>query len=444
MPYFSNLDSIRSHPLPEWYDDCKLGIFVHWGLYSVPAFAPKSGQLGTIELDERWYANNPYAEWYYNSIRIGHGPTWEHHVKTYGADFPYERFADLWKAEHFEAAKWAELFKKAGAGYVVLTTKHHDGFCLWPSRYTDYNSKQCGPGRDLVGELTKAVREEGLRMGTYYSGIIDWRFARRPVTTAYECDYPDNVSYAYSDYAYNQVMELIDRYEPSVLWNDIGWPVKGYTDLPYLISYYYNKVADGVIDDRWMVHKEDFWYDFSTKEYQMGEANAQKKWEMTRGMGLSFGYNQTEGVEDCIGRKELLLLLIDTVAHNGNLLLNVGPKADGTLPEIQEQRLLELGAWLKENGAAIYGTRPYRIPELTEENGGKLYFTRKGNTVYLIVADPGTGSRELRMKNIFGTVKQITDMQGRPAAFCADPEQLRFTCSGTENLPVAYAVRAEE
>lgn len=214
MKYFSNLDSIRSHPLPKWYDDCKLGIFIHWGLYSVPAFAPKSGQLGTIELDERWFANNPYAEWYYNSVKIGHGPSYDYHVNTYGKDFAYEGFADMWKAEHFDPQSWAKLFKKAGAGYVVLTTKHHDGFCLWPSEYTDYNAAKHGPGRDLFGELTAAVRGEGLHMGAYYSGIIDWRYTKRPVTCGYECDYPDNVSYAYSDYAYNQVMELIDRYEP--------------------------------------------------------------------------------------------------------------------------------------------------------------------------------------------------------------------------------------
>mgnify|MGYP000464786640 FL=1 len=333
--------------------------FYSLGLYSIPAFAPKSGQLGTIELDERWFANNPYAEWYYNSVKIGHGPSYDYHVNTYGKDFAYEGFADMWKAEHFDPQSWAKLFKKAGAGYVVLTTKHHDGFCLWPSEYTDYNAAKHGPGRDLFGELTAAVRGEGLHMGAYYSGIIDWCYTKRPVTCGYECDYPDNVSYAYSDYAYNQVMELIDRYEPSVLWNDIGWPVKGYTDLPYLISYYYNRVPEGVISDRWMVNKDDFWYDFSTKEYQVGAARVDKKWEMTRGLGLSFGYNQTEGEADCIGKDELIRLLIDTVAHNGNLLLNIGPKADGTIPSVQEERLLYLGAWLEQNGEV--STEPDRI-----------------------------------------------------------------------------------
>lgn len=441
MKYFSNLDSIRSHPLPEWYDDCKLGIFIHWGLYSVPAFAPKSGQLGTIELDERWFANNPYAEWYYNSVKIGHGPSYDYHVNTYGKDFAYEGFADMWKAERFDPQSWAKLFKKAGAGYVVLTTKHHDGFCLWPSEYTDYNAAKHGPGRDLFGELTAAVRGEGLHMGAYYSGIIDWRYTKRPVTCGYECDYPDNVSYAYSDYAYNQVMELIDRYEPSVLWNDIGWPVKGYTDLPYLISYYYNRVPEGVISDRWMVNKDDFWYDFSTKEYQVGAARVDKKWEMTRGLGLSFGYNQTEGEADCIGKDELIRLLIDTVAHNGNLLLNIGPKADGTIPSVQEERLLYLGAWLEQNGEGIYGTRPYRTPELKEKNGGQLYFTQKGDAVYLFVAAPRDGENVICMENIFGTTAKLTDLQGNAIPYKMEDELLRFTVNAKGTAPVAVRVQ---
>ena len=260
-------------------------------------------------------------------------------------------------------------------------------------------------------------------------------------STADEMLYPDNVSYAYSDYAYNQVMELIDRYEPSVLWNDIGWPVKGYTDLPYLISYYYNRVPEGVISDRWMVNKDDFWYDFSTKEYQVGAARVDKKWEMTRGLGLSFGYNQTEGEADCIGKDELIRLLIDTVAHNGNLLLNIGPKADGTIPSVQEERLLYLGAWLEQNGEGIYGTRPYRTPELKEKNGDQLYFTQKGDTVYLFVAAPQDGENVICMENIFGTTVKLTDLQGNEIPYEMEDELLRFTVNAKGTAPVAVRVQ---
>lgn len=387
--YIDTLESVRQHPLPEWYDDCKLGIFIHWGSYSVPAYAPPSGQLGEIELDERWYANNPYSEWYYNSLKIGHGPTWEHHRKTYGESFPYEKFADMWKAERFDPDQWADLFQKTGAGYIVLTTKHHEGLCLWDSKYTKYNTVHTGPGRDIVRELTDAVRKKGIKMGTYYSGIIDWRFTHRAMRSQYDVDHPDCISYAYSDYALNQVYELIDLFHPEVLWNDIGWPYKGVDDLPSLFSYYYNEVPDGAINDRWTKDPEKMWYDFSTKEYLMGEKSLTKKWEMCRGLGLSFAYNQIEDTSCMIDKDDLIELFADTIAKNGNLLIGIGPKADGTIPEEQSERLLYLGQWIKENEEAVYKTRPFEKQTGTALSGEKLYFTQRAGRVYCIVTRPG-------------------------------------------------------
>lgn len=450
MKYMATLESIRQHKLPEWYDDCKLGIFVHWGLYSVPAYAPPSGELGDTEIDEKWFSNNPYAEWYFNSVKIGHGPSYEHHVKTYGENFPYENFADMWKAENFNPSEWAEIFKKAGAGYVVLTTKHHDGFCLWPSEYTDYNCLERGPKRDLMGELTEAVRAEGMKMGAYYSGIIDWRYTKRPVTTGYECDYPDCVSYEYSDYAYNQAMELIDKYKPSVLWNDIGWPVKGYADLPYLFSYYYNTVEEGVVNDRWLgglsnrEERENFWYDFSTKEYHVGEESTEKKWEMTRGLGLSFGYNQVEDDSVYISGKNLVQLFVETVAKNGNLLINVGPKADGTLPEIQKELLLYLGAWLDKNREAIYGTRAYKIQTLTDDNGKKLCFTKKEDEVYLFVMEPEKGLNRILMENIFDSDVKIFRIDGKSVEGKMCGNKLEFSFYNEEETPVVFKIRGKQ
>lgn len=216
---------------------------------------------------------------------------------------------------------------------------------------------------------------------------------------------------------------------------------QSYTDLPYLISYYYNRVPEGVIGDRWMVNKDDFWYDFSTKEYQVGAAHMDKKWEMTRGLGLSFGYNQTEGEADCIGKDELICLLIDTVAHNGNLLLNIGPKADGTIPSVQEERLLYLGAWLEQNGEGIYGTRPYRTPELKEKNGDQLYFTQKGDTVYLFVAAPQDGENVICMENIFGTTVKLTDLQGNAIPYEIEDGLLHFTVNAKGTARVAVRVQ---
>ena len=182
MRYENNWESLNTRPVPQWFADAKFGIFIHWGPYSVPAYAPPTWALGDVPTDENWFTNNPYAEWYCNSIRVRKGPTWEHHKATYGEDFPYENFVDMWKAENWKPEEWAKLFKESGARYVVPTTKHHDGFCLWDSKYTDFNTAKRGPKRDIVAELSDAVRKEGIRFGFYYSGIIDWSFAHASTT----------------------------------------------------------------------------------------------------------------------------------------------------------------------------------------------------------------------------------------------------------------------
>ena len=123
--FTGNLNSVNAHTVPKWYEDCKFGIFIHWGIYSVPAFAPHTWELGEVDSKE-WFADNPYAEWYYNSLNIGKGPTYKHHIEKYGKDFKYEDFIPMWKAENWDPKQWAEIFKEAGAEYVVLTTKHHD------------------------------------------------------------------------------------------------------------------------------------------------------------------------------------------------------------------------------------------------------------------------------------------------------------------------------
>lgn len=437
MRYESNMESIRTHTVPQWYEDDKFGIFIHWGLYSVPAYAPHTWALGDVPADEKWFTNNPYAEWYKNSIRIGRGPAWEYHKETYGEDFPYEGFADMWKAEKWNPAEWAQLFKAAGARFVVPTTKHHDGFCLWDSAYTDYNTKKHGPGRDIIDELSTAVRGEGLRFGVYYSGIIDWSFVHEPVLSDYEVDHPYNVSYAYSDYAYNQMMELIDKYKPSVLWNDIGWPEKGLQDLPYLFAHYYNTVPEGVVNDRW----SNVWCDYTTREYHKGAKNAERKWECCRGLGLSFGYNRIEDESLTIAPNALVKLLVDTVAYGGNLLLNVGPKADGTIPEIQRNRLLFLGSWLKKNGEAIYGTRKFTRPCDMAESGETIYFTRKDDAVYAIVTDLKLGCSSVKIRGFGACVDRAAALDGRSIQTVRKGDDLILGLSGIEENTAAVAIR---
>jgi len=184
--YGATWDSIRTHTVPDWYSDAKLGIFIHWGLYSVPAWAPPSGELGKVDRN-KWFYQNPYAEWYLNSLRLKDSPTYKHHIETYGAKFDYYDFATIFNkdTQQWKPSEWAKLFHGTGARYVVLTSKHHDGFRLWPSQVPNPKrpSDSITAKRDLVGELTAAVRAEGLKMGLYYSGGLDWTFEPKPIAS---------------------------------------------------------------------------------------------------------------------------------------------------------------------------------------------------------------------------------------------------------------------
>ncbi len=389
-------ESIRNHEVPEWFDDAKLGIFVHWGLYSVPAWAPPMDELGEADWDV-WFTNNAYAELYQNSLRITGSLTQEHHYRTYGKDFDYFDFVPRFNEE---AAKWdpdgmASLFESLGARYVVLTAKHHDGFTLWPSGVENPNlsPEVAQASRDVVGELTEAVRDNGMRMGLYYSGGLDWSFNPQPIVSRDDLaeTVPHNEEYA--AYADAHWRELIDKYEPAVLWNDIAYPRQG--DIAAIMADYYNRFPDGLVNNRFeTLDGSDVarHHDFVTLEYSnMAEIPAYK-WEACRGIGNSFGYNSGEGPEQTIGEAELIHLLIDIVSKNGNLLLNVGPMADGTIPQIQLDRLEALGGWLDVNGEAIFGTRPWERPTATTGDGGDVRFTRKGDVLYVILLSKPAGA----------------------------------------------------
>ncbi len=432
--YQANWESIRTHKVPDWYDDCKFGIFIHWGAYSVPAWAPPTCQLGEIPADEQWFCNNPYAEWYYNSINVKKGPTWEHHKKTWGEHFPYENFVPMWKAENWKPQEWAKLFREAGAGYVVLTTKHHDGLCLFPSQYTAYNTIFCGPQRDIMGELTRAVREQGLKMGAYYSGLIDWRFAHDPIFCEEQNFSNACQTYEYADYAYKQMLEIIDRYQPSVLWNDIGWPVRGVDNLPALFAHYYNTVPDGVVDDRW----NGSWKDFASLEYKLGAVCREEKWEMCRGMGLSFGYNQNEERSHLLRPDELIGLLAGTVANGGNLLINIGPKADGTIPSEQEACLRAAGKWLTVNGEAIYGTRcSARLSEAVAK-GVTAHYTAKEGALYLLLDGLPEGEATMILPNLSGTLVPLDPCTRFESRQLENDLQLTITAHHREDAVVVF------
>lgn len=402
--YFATWESLNTHAIPKWYEDCKLGIFIHWGIYSVPAYANPSYQLGEIPTEYEWYTNNPYAEWYENSVRVGEGPTYEHHLKTYGEDFKYTDFTDMFKAENWQPKEWAELFEKAGAKYVVLVTKHHDGFCLFPSAYTAFNSTVRGPKRDITGELCDVVKATDMKMGLYYSGFLNWRFEDEPVFSKKNIQTYCSPTYEYADFVYKQCKELVDRYKPSLFWNDVGWPINGEEHLKHFLAHYYNMSEEVVVNDRF----SNFYHGFITKEYRSGTSSRTEKWEMTRGLGLSFGYNQMENGSNGISSKDLIDLLVSTVANNGNLLINIGPKADGTIPEWQQERLMEMGSWLAINGEAIYETR-ITERESEEKEQCVVHFVQKADQQYVLLTHVPQKEFEVDISGLTGTLQPLDE-----------------------------------
>ncbi len=385
--------SIQSHKAPQWFDDAKLGIFVHWGLYSVPAWATPLGELGSVDW-KVWFKNNPYAEWYLNSLRIAGSPTRKHHDKTYGKNFDYYQFVGKFNEQ---TAKWdpaamAKVFAGVGARYVVLTTKHHDGFTLWPSKIENphANGRTLHSARDIAGDMAQAVRDAGMKMGFYYSGGLDWTFTAEPIETTEQVRGTVIHTEEFARYADAHWRELMERAHPAILWNDIGYPRQG--GLEHIFAEFYNSTPDGLINNRFETGiKGDppRHHDFVTPEYAKMDAITNYKWETCRGLGFSFGYNAVEGEKQTIAEDKLIQLLVDIVSKNGNLLLNVGPLPDGSIAAIQMDRLRALGSWLDTNGEAIFGTRPWERADAKTTGGTDVRFTRKGDDVYAIVfGDP--------------------------------------------------------
>lgn len=352
--------------VPDWYRDAKLGMFVHWGLYSVPAWADVLDRSDVTA--ETAYARHQYAEWYANTVRIDGSPTRERHEQLYGVGRSYEDFAEEWQPANDAAAGIVDLAARAGARYLVPTTKHHDGFCLWGSSTTSFTAAQRRPGRDLIAELAAATREAGLRLGLYYSGALDWHVSDFPPMTSNDDLFAlRRNDPAFAAYTAAQLRELIDRFAPDLLWNDIDWPDAGKhlgpDSLVELFTEYLSAVPDGLVNDRWGVPA----HGVLTREYQDIDAVQDEVFEATRGLGLSFGYNADESAEHALDGPGLIRLLVDVVSKNGNLLINVGPRADGSIPPLQSAALEQLGEWLAAHGDAIHGTRPWfheavRIP----------------------------------------------------------------------------------
>jgi alpha-L-fucosidase len=400
VPYAATAESLATHPLPAWFDDAKFGIMIHWGIFTIPAWAETvidPGEwlccgklLEPPDYGREFFTHIPYVEWYQNTIRIDGSPAQLHHAATYGAAFPYESFRPEFEAAAaaWSADAWADLFRDAGARYVVLVTKHHDGFALWPTGVPHPTRPGWNMARDVVGELADAVRRRCMRMGLYYSGGFDWSVQPGPVETALDALTVAPQSAAYIAYADAQWRELISRYHPAALWNDIGYPVAA--NVLQLFADYYNTVPDGVINDRFSLIAGGTHHDYVTPEFTVLTDISATKFETVRGMGRGFGYNRNESDADLETADGLVRLLVDVVAKNGNLLLNVGPRADGSVPAAQVDRLRAIGAWLGVNGAAIFGTRPWTRAAGVTSDATPVRFTasRDGSRVYAAVMGP--------------------------------------------------------
>lgn len=437
--YEPTLESLNRHPLPEWYAGAKLGIFIHWGLYSVPGWAPLLHPTHDFS-SEDYIRNNPYAEWYLNSMRLPGSPTQAYHREHFGANYDYYNFADTFDkdVQKWNPESWAKVFRDTGAKYVVLTTKHHDGFTLWPSSTPNPSlpPDRQHASRDIVGELTNAVRAQGLRMGLYYSGGYDWTFVPGPIAKASDYESVKPQSEAYGKYVDAQYRELASRYRPAVLWNDIDYPKSGHP--LEIMAEYYNAVPDGVIDDRFGVKHSDF----KSPEYETLDKISPTKWEECRGLGRSFGYSRAEGEAETISPDKLIYLLVDIVSKNGNLLLDIGPEADGTIPEVQMSRLLALGTWLKQNGEAIYGTRPWTRAEGQTAEGIPMRFTRTDSSLYAtLLGEPKAG--KVTIKNLAPKPGSSMYMLGqeRPLKWVQRGEDVQVTLPSHLSGHYAYVLK---
>ena len=379
-------ESLDKRPVPGWFEDSKFGIFIHWGVYSVPSWGPTGDSIGVYD---------KYAEWYWNKLMNTDSKVNKNfrkfHDETYGPDFKYQDFAPMFKAELFDPGQWAALFKESGAKYIVLTSKHHEGFTLWPSAQSwNWNSVDIGPHRDLCGDLTASVKKQGLHMGFYYS-LYEW----------YNPIYRSDLNKYVDNHMIPQMKDLVTRYTPDILWTDGEWDKtsKEWKSEEFL-AWLYNESPvkeNVVVNDRWGSETRSMHGGIFTTEYGLvgekegiDETNI-RPWEECRGIGTSFGYNRAENLDSYSSADDLIKLLVSTVSGGGNLLLDIGPAADGTIPVIMQQRLLEIGKWLKVNGEAIYGTRAF-ISKRTDKSinpvaNEKIFFTKKNKDLYVICTE---------------------------------------------------------
>ncbi|XP_049961897.1 alpha-L-fucosidase-like [Schistocerca serialis cubense] len=360
VTYEPTWDSLDSRPLPQWYDDAKLGIFIHWGVYAVPSFG---------------------SEWFWSNWKGSNNQEYiDFMEKNYKPGFTYQDFASDFTAEFYDPEEWAELFQSSGAKYVVLTSKHHEGYTMWPSKYSfSWNSVDVGPQRDLLGDLAAALREKtDLRFGVYHS-LYEW------FNPIYISDKANN--YTTQEFVNTKTMpelyELVNTYQPEIVWSDGEWEASDeYWTSKEFIAWLFNEspVRETVVtNDRWgtgtLCTHGSFYT--CTDRYNPGVLQPHK-WENCLTIDkVSWGYRRNAKLEDYMTTHELIEQLVSTVSCNGNMLMNVGPTKDGLIMPIYAERLRDMGTWLQINGEAIYASQPWTAQEDPTTTG--VWYTKSGN-----------------------------------------------------------------
>nr|XP_033795002.1 plasma alpha-L-fucosidase isoform X1 [Geotrypetes seraphini] len=365
--YEPTWDSLDSRPLPAWFDEAKFGIFIHWGLFSVPSFGSEWFW---------WYWQKQHMSCYVRFMKANYRP-----------GFTYEDFGPLFTAEFFDANQWADIFEASGAKYMVLTSKHHEGFTLWNSKYSwNWNSVDVGPKRDIVAELAKAIRSKtSLRFGLYHS-LFEWF---NPLFLSDESNLFKTRMFSFTK-SLPELYELVTKYQPEIVWSDgdgdapdVYWNSTGF------LAWLYNEspVRDTVVtNDRWgqdCICKHGGYYTCADR-YNPGHL-LNHKWENCMTIDKkSWGYRRNAKIEDYLTIEELIEQLVETVSCGGNLLLNIGPTREGLIIPLFEERLRQIGSWLDVNGEAIYSTVPWKAQNDTATPG--VWYTSKpdDNIVYAI------------------------------------------------------------
>lgn len=365
--YTPDWASLDARPLPPWYDEAKLGIFVHWGVFSVPSF-------GTYFSEWFWF-------WWKTKRRL---PEVEFMRRFYPPGFKYTDFAPDFRAEFFNPDVWADIFKASGARYVVFTSKHHEGFTNWPSPVSwNWNSVDVGPHRDLVGELATALRKKSLRLGLYHS-LFEWY---NPLFLADQAS-----GYKTQDFVamktLPELVNLVNVYKPDLIWSDGDWEAPDtYWNSTQFLAWLYNEspVKDEIVtNDRWgkgCYCKHGGYYNCADR-YSPGQL-PDHKWEKCMSMDMhSWGYRRNMQLRDVMTLPSIIKDMVYVVALGGNYLLNIGPMADGMIAPVFEDRLRGLGAWLNINGEAIYASKPWRVN--LENSTVQVWYTARNNSVYAI------------------------------------------------------------